>query len=214
MERLLNEYLAAQLSSNRRQAIKIVLDDGLAQGIPVTDLYLGIIQAAQYRIGELWQENRISVAQEHLATAVSQIVVAELYRAAVPAPSNGYRALVTCVSGELHELGTRITADFFELAGFDVRYLGANVPTDALVAMAREEQPDLLVASVTMSSHLEALADAVDRTRAAVGDKLRLAVGGYALSSAPRLVERLTPDIYGRDADASVAAARHLFDVP
>jgi methanogenic corrinoid protein MtbC1 len=210
---LLDQYVAAQLAGNRRAAVRLILDHGLGRDVPIVSLYLDVIQAAQYRIGDLWQQNRISIAEEHLATAISQVAVAELYRAAAFEPPNGRRALVACVGGELHELGTRITADFFEMAGFDVRYLGANVPTDTLAAMVRAEQPDLLVASVTMSFHLESLRQAVLRSREAVGDKLRLAVGGLAFTWAPGLVDELAADVYGRDAVESVAAARRVLAI-
>ena len=208
--RLRDDYLAAQVAGDRRAALKVI-ERGLEREYPVVDLYLDVVQAAQYRIGDLWQQNQFSVAQEHLATAISQVAVAELYHALPTAPSNGRRALVSCVGGELHELGTRVTADFFEMAGFDVRYLGANVPTDTLLGMIREEQPDLLVASVTMTFHLESLRQLVDCSREAVGDKLHLAVGGHAFTFAPSMVTELGAEIYGRDARESIAAAERVF---
>jgi MerR family transcriptional regulator, light-induced transcriptional regulator len=210
---LLERYVAAQVAGDRRAALRLVVDEGLASGVPLSSLYLDVIQAAQYRIGELWQANRISVAQEHLATAISQIAVAELYRALECEPSNGKRALVSCVGGELHELGTRITADFFEMAGFDVRYLGANVPTDTLLGMVREDPPDLLVLSVTMSFHVDALRAAVRGSREASGDRLRLAVGGHAFTWAPGLVEELGAEVFGRNATESIARARDVLEL-
>ena len=208
--RLLEQYVAAQLAGDRRSALRLIIDQGLGRDVPLPRLYLDVIQAAQYRIGELWQHNRITVAQEHLATAISQVAVAELYRALVCAPANGRRAVVAGVGGELHELGTRITADFFEMAGFAVRYLGCSVPADSLVAMLHEEPPDLLVLSVTMSFHLDALREAVHRAREAVGDRLRLAVGGQAFTWAPALVTQVAADVYGQDARESVTRARRV----
>jgi MerR family transcriptional regulator, light-induced transcriptional regulator len=208
---LLEQYVGAQLAGDRRSALRLILEHGIEQGVALPSLYLDVIQAAQHRIGELWQENRISVAQEHVATAITQVVLAELYRGLVCQASNGRRALVACVSGELHELGTRITADFFEMAGFDVRYLGANVPTDSLVGMVREQRPDLLVLSATMSFLDEAeLAESVRRSREAVGNSLRVAVGGRAFDLVPALVDQLGAEVYGRTAPESVARAREV----
>jgi len=205
---LLDRYVAAQLAGDRRAALQLVVEHGLGRGVPVVGLYLNLIQAAQYRIGDLWQQNRISVAQEHLATAISQVVIAELYRAMTSAAPNGKKAVVASVGGELHDLGTRITADFFEMAGFEVRYLGANVPTDTLVGIIREELPELLIASMTMTFHTDALRDAVLRSREAAGDRLHLAVGGQAFTWAPELIDELGAEVYGRDALESVAGAQ------
>jgi methanogenic corrinoid protein MtbC1 len=76
--------------------------------------------------------------------------------------------------------------------------------------MVREDPPDLLVLSVTMSFHLDALHEAVRRTREAVGDRLHLALGGQAFTWAPALVGQLGAEVYGRDARESVALARQL----
>jgi methanogenic corrinoid protein MtbC1 len=213
IESLLEQYVAAQLDGDRRAALRVVVDQGLERGVPLPSLYVDLIQAAQYQIGELWQANRISVAQEHLATAISQLAVAELYRALPAATPLERRVLVACVGGELHDLGARITADFFEMAGFEVRYLGANVPTDSLVPMVREDSPDVLVLSVTMTFHVDVLREAVGRIRQVAGDRLHLAIGGQAFTWAPELVGQLGADIYGRNASESVAAARRLLGV-
>ena len=207
---LVNRYLAAQLAGDRRVALRIILDEALAAGVSVPDLYLHILQPAQHQIGRLWEENRIGVAEEHLATAISQLVLAHLYPFLPRAPDNGQRVLIACVAGELHDMGARITADFFEMAGFGVRLLGADVPTESLVAMTREAPPDLLVLSTTMTFNVPALRDAALRTREAVGDRLRLGAGGHALTWAPGLGKQLDAEISEDDVVAMVAAARRV----
>jgi methanogenic corrinoid protein MtbC1 len=172
----------------------------------VPELHLNVLQPAQYEIGRLWQENRISVAQEHLATAITQFALAHLYRHLPRDPANGRTVLVACVEGDLHEVGARVGSDFLEMAGFDVRFLGANVPTDSLVRMVREHPPDLLALSVTMTYHLPALRDALARVRA-VAPRLPLAVGGLAFSWAPGLERELDVSFFGRDARELVSAA-------
>ena len=205
-----SRYLEALLAGDRNAAVRTALDDGVARGLSVPDLYLGVIQPAQHRIGELWQENRLTVAHEHVATAISQLVMALAYPALPRAASNGKRALVTCVDDELHDLGARMAADFFEMDGFDVRYLGANLPADGLVGMVREESPDLVVLSVTMAFHLDAARETVRRLRDAGGDRLRVALGGQVFAWAAGLPSRLGADVHGRTASESVAAARRI----
>ncbi len=207
---LVDRYVAAQLAGDRRAALRVALDEALASGVPVPDLYLKLLQPAQHQIGRLWEENRIGVAEEHLATAISQLVLAHLYPLLPRAPDNGRRALIACVAGELHDMGARITADFFEMAGFGVRFLGADVPTESLVAMAREDPPDLLVLSATMTFNVPGLREAALQTRETVGDRLHLGAGGHALAWAPTLGKQLGIEIGGDDVAAMIAAARRL----
>lgn len=203
---LLQRYLAAQLAGDRREALRLLVDEGLLRGIPLQDVHLKIIQPAQYEIGRLWQENRISVAQEHLATAISQLALSHLYRHLPRDPSNGKVVMVSCVEGELHEVGARMASDFLEMAGFDVRFLGANVPTGHLVRMVREQSPDLLALSVSMTYHLPALRTALDQVRA-LFPRLPIAVGGLAFTWVPGLERELGVSFHGKDARELVASA-------
>jgi MerR family transcriptional regulator, light-induced transcriptional regulator len=209
---LRERYLAAQLAGDRREALRLLVDEGLLRGIPLQDLHLKIIQQAQYEIGRLWQENRISVAQEHLATAISQLALSHLYRHLPRDPSNGRTVMISCVEGELHELGARVASDFLEMAGFDVRFLGANVPTEHLVREVRAQKPDLLALSVTMTYHIPALRQAVAAVRE-VAPLLPLAVGGLAFTWVPGLEAELGVPFFGRDARELVASACRMFEV-
>ncbi|QDF01823.1 MULTISPECIES: cobalamin B12-binding domain-containing protein [Myxococcus] len=209
---LLNAYLAAQLAGNRREALRLLVDEGLLRGVPLQTLHLEVIQPAQYEIGRLWQENVISVAQEHLATAVSQLALAHLYRHLPRDPFNGKVVLVSCVRGELHEVGARMSSDFLEMAGFDVRFLGANVPPEHLARMTNELRPDLVALSVTMTYHLPALREAVAHVRKTLPD-VSIAVGGLAFNWAPGLEEELGVNFFGKDAREFVASACRFLGV-
>lgn len=182
IEALAARFLAAQLQGDRDEALRLVLDDGIGRGIAAADVYLGVIQPTQYEIGRLWQENRISVAQEHLATAISQLVVANLYRHLPRAPRNGKLVIVACPPGELHELGARVAADFLDMTGFSVTYLGANVPTMSLVGMIQARRPDAVVLSAATSLCFPELRDTVRAVAEVAGPHLPILVGGSAFT--------------------------------
>lgn len=209
---LAKDFLAAQLAGDRQAALRVLVENGLQRGFTIPELHLKVIQPAQYEIGRLWQENRISVAREHLATAIAQLGLAHLYRHLPRDESNGRKVLVSCVEGELHEVGARMASDFLEMAGFDVYFLGANVPTEHLASMVREEKPDLVVLSVAITYHLPALKAAVARLRQE-HPRLPIAVGGGALSWAPELERGLDVAYCGKDARELVAAACRLLGV-
>jgi methanogenic corrinoid protein MtbC1 len=105
-----------------------------------------------------------------------------------------------------------MASDFLEMAGFDVRFLGANVPTAHLLRMLREQTPDLLALSVTMTYQLPALRAAVEQVRPAF-PQLPIAVGGLAFSWAPGLENDLKVSFHGRDARELVASACRLLGV-
>ena len=208
---LRERFLAAQLAGDRREAVRLVTD-ALARGLPAGALRTGVVQAAQDAIGRLWEQNQCSVAEEHMATAIAQVVAACLYERATPAARHGKRVLIACVEGEQHEFPARLVVDALDLDGFDVRFLGADVPTDHLIELAGRTSPDLIGLSVTMSFNAPALRAAVPRLRAVCDAPI--VVGGHALRWEPGLAATLGVEHAGDTVEQVVATARRLCGVP
>jgi len=203
-------YLDA-LRAGNRQSAQAVVKTALARGFDVRDIYLHVFQPAMYEIGRLWEQNQFTVAQEHLATAITQSVMAQVYGSVVLRPRLGRTVVATCLGGELHELGIRMVSDFFEMDGWDVYYLGANVPTESVVSMVRERRADLLAISLTLLiqlPHLRELIAAVRRSP--VGARVKIMVGGQPLNGDPSLIPSIGADLVARDARDAVAAATKL----
>lgn len=209
LDGLFTRYLDAQLAGDRRAALRVVVDEGLAAGHSVQELHASVLRAAQAEIGRLWEQNRISIAQEHMATAISHVVASRLFEEADAQPRLNKRVIVACVEGEFHEFPARLVADFLDLGGFDVLYLGANVPTAHLVSMLHEAAPDVLALSVTMSFNVPALRAALARVRERFPG-LPVLVGGHALAWEPNIAEECGVETCGTEASCVVDAARRL----
>lgn len=205
LQRLRADYLAAVLAGERRAALALVLERCVHSDLTVEDARCEIVQEAQREIGRLWQENRISIAQEHQATAISQVVLARLYDLAPHVARNGKKVIAACVEGEQHDFPCRLVADALDLAGFDVKYLGANVPTVSLCERVRAEQPDLVVLSVTMVFNLSALSKAVAALREV--SSAAIAVGGAACLWAQGTHEMVAADLCADNARELVELA-------
>lgn len=100
--------------------------------------------------------NTVSVAQEHLATATAQTLLVQLFAAQEPVAPCGRRFLLACVEGNHHALGLRMVADAFELGGWDVACLGANMPARYIAGMTEQVKPELVGLSVSLPQHLRA----------------------------------------------------------
>lgn len=209
---LRDRYLKAQLAGDRREALRLIVDEGLATGISVVSLQSDVIQAAQHEIGRLWQRNVVSIAQEHMATAISQLVLSALFERAKPQPRLGKKLVLACVEGELHDLPARLVADVLDVDGFDVRFLGANVPHDDLIKAIVSERPDVIGLSVTMTFNVTSLRTAIARTREVTPNPIF--VGGHALGWSSELAEELGVEMGGTSTDEVVATARRLAGVP
>ena len=213
-EPLARTYLTALLRANRRQAAEVI--EGATQdGVSIRDLYLDVFQPVQREIGRLWQDNEISVAEEHYCTASTQALMAQFYPSILATPRKGQKVVVACVGNELHEIGTRMVADFFELDGWDGIYIGANTPTNALVDLVCRESPDLVALGITMTYHLGTASKVIERLR---GDErcsdVKILVGGRVFQQHDDLWRSLGADAHAGDAAAAVTIGNELVNGP
>ena len=203
-------FEAALLAGDRLAAGSLV-ERALGQGHTLVDIELHVVQPALYSLGRKWQDNQLSVAQEHLATAISQAVMTQgLLRSALP-EANGRTVLLACVAGNQHSLGLQMVADSFQLAGWQVHYLGANVPSRSLIQHVGETDPDLLGLSVAFAQQLPAAREVISQLRPSPGKVgTPVIVGGLAINQFQRLAEVLGADAWGADAKSAVNSAAKL----
>lgn len=202
------------LTGRRKDAADQIL--ALASGgTPVRSIYLNIFQPFQQELGRLWQRNEINVAQEHYATASTQLIMSQLYPIIFATPRRGTTVLAASVSGELHELGIRMVADLLELSGWDAYYLGANMPQEDIIRTIAEEKPDLLAFSVTLSIHLSKLETLINAVKEApIAKAPKIIVGGAPFNAEPQLWKDFGADGYCADASAVAEKAAAIVGEP
>ena len=210
LEGLVQHYIAVLLRGARRSASKMVLD-AVQQGIPIQSIYLHVFQPSQQEIGRLWQSNQISVAQEHFCTAATQLVMSQLYPSIFASAKKGRHLVATCVSGELHEIGARMVADFFEMDGWDTYFLGANTPLDSVLRTVAEREADILAISATMTFHVSKVTELIYALRqAGLDGRTKVLVGGYPFNIAPELWKMVGADGTASDAQQALKTAAGL----
>jgi methanogenic corrinoid protein MtbC1 len=206
-EALHDRYLSALLERRTADA-RGVVDDALAAGIGVPDLYLDVLAPALQEIGHRWAIGDLNVAEEHYATALTQQLLDQLApRMRVP-PDGGRLAIVTSTPGELHALGARMVGDFLEADGWEVLQLGASTPAEDLVALAEREAPDVVALSTSTARALPAVGEVLERL-GALDPRPLLAVGGrFWTAEAGRTARELGADLVATDPRMLVVALR------
>lgn len=204
-------YFRALLRGDRHLASRLVLR-AVEEGVPIRNVYLHVFQPAQREIGRLWQLNQISVADEHYCTAATNLIMSQLYTHVFSSKRIGRTVVVVCVSGDLHELGARMVADFFEMDGWDSYYTGANTPFSGVVQAVAARHADVLAISATIPHHVRDVKRLIDLVRHAPEcADLKVIVGGLPFIRDSELWRAVGADGTGLDAEGAVAAANSLF---
>jgi DNA-binding transcriptional MerR regulator/methylmalonyl-CoA mutase cobalamin-binding subunit len=118
----------------------------LGSGLVIFDRVIG---PALRRIGELWHEGVITIAQEHLASQLILETLMDLLRLSQPAGSSR-RVALACFSDEDHVLGLYGAALRFASWGFRTMILGARTPPSAIARVVSSLDPDVVALSVTI----------------------------------------------------------------
>lgn len=211
---LARNYMNALLAADRQKASTLV-EEYVQNGGHVRDVYISVFQPVQYEIGRLWQLNRVSVAQEHYCTASTQLIMARLYPYVFRRDAVGRTMVGCCAPGELHELGMRMVTDFFEMAGWDTYYLGANIPAGEVARAVKERKADMLGVSATMFYNRDKVERIVSEVRRHVGREHApiILVGGALFLHRPELCSEVGADLTAVDAAQAVDEVNRKLEV-
>ncbi|WP_437301033.1 cobalamin B12-binding domain-containing protein [Sorangium sp. So ce426] len=203
-------YLDALIERDRRRAVRAIRE-ALDAGAPIKDIYVHVLQPCQYELGRRWQLRQLSVAGEHYCTAVTQMILGQLYPLVVSADRAGRRLVATAVDGNLHEIGARFVADFFEMAGWDTFYLGASTPAEHVIQEVVQRKADVLAVSAALSDQLSSVCQVITAARS--DDRCRgvvVLVGGQPFRVVDDLWRQLGADGSAPSAEHAVHAAEQL----
>ena len=206
-------FLQVILRGERKAAAGFVLQ-ALREGHSLSDLYTEVLQDALYAVGRLWETNRISVAKEHMATAIVQAVMAQLYEQ-MPLPTQGRGSVVlTGVEGEFHQVGANMVADILEADGWSVCFLGTNMPHSGILDTIAEQQADLVGISATMLFNVPRVRQLIADIRSRFPERPpHILVGGAAFKAAPALWQEIGADGHAADLRA-VSSMANTFQKP
>lgn len=163
--RQVDALLASLITGDARSA-RAQIDRLASGGASVAELCDLLLAPALARIGDLWHDNELSIADEHRA---SRIVETLLDRASAARPKTGPRigsAVIATAVGDRHSIAAQMVAAGLQAEGLAVHYLGAELPVEEIVSMAKREQADLVALSCCVAEH-EALSKAITEVRAA-----------------------------------------------
>jgi MerR family transcriptional regulator, light-induced transcriptional regulator len=176
------EFFHSLLYGNRLKCSEITYNL-IRCRLPVKNLYEDILKSSMYTIGDLWEHGKISVATEHLASAIVEKILNDVYPAIISTQKNNKTVVLACVEHELHQIGIKMVADIFEMNNWNVLCLGANTPTRDLIQFIDHHKPDVVALSLSIYMHLPLLEKMVHTIRAAFKD-LPILIGGQAFTLA------------------------------
>jgi methanogenic corrinoid protein MtbC1 len=165
-----------------------------------------LLQKGLAEIGNGWYEGSVTVQQEHFASALAMRRLDSLL-AATPPPTRDGRIVIGCPPGDNHTFSPLLLALLLRRRGWDVIYLGADVPTNRLHNTIERTQPDLVLFSAQL---LETAATLLDVGLYLHGIQVPMGYGGYVFNVIPDLRQRIPGHFLGTDITNIPTVVEHL----
>jgi DNA-binding transcriptional MerR regulator/methylmalonyl-CoA mutase cobalamin-binding subunit len=169
--------LAATRRLDAVELMAVLERAAVSLGVPV--FIDQVVAPALAHIGHGWSERSVSVAQEHMATAVFRRVLGWLLRV-YEARSDAPRIVVATPPGHGHELGALMAAASAAAEGWGVTYLGPDLPVMDLVGAAAQAGARVVAISAVYQPSGADLLGALRETRASLPEGIPLLAGGPA----------------------------------
>jgi methanogenic corrinoid protein MtbC1 len=202
------DYIAACLDAENGDPIGLVMR-AIDAGLRPEAAYCEVLLPAQREVGQLWHTGDFSVTEERLVSETTRRVMSLIAARFRPATPTGPTLLAASVAGNAHDIGLRVVADLFTLAGWRCIYLGANVPTEEIGTAASEYAVNLAVLTATLTPQLGTLGAAIDEIRRH-SPETKVLVGGIAFEASGDLWRKLGADGFAERIDDVVAVGARL----
>lgn len=187
------------LSGNKDKARSLIIDI-YNSGVDIEYIYFNILEKILREVGRLWEIGKIDVWNEHY---VSENILDIMREVKSLKDNKKYKniSLISLTAGaEEHNIGIKMISDLLEVEGYNVAYLGSNIPTISIINAIRSKKPKVIAISVTISNNVESAKNIIKAIRDDFNEKAPIIiVGGMAFSKLNNACEYVNADYYCKD---------------
>lgn len=187
------KWIKASLNFNEFAAEQILTQ--AAAVYPLEMVMVEVLQKGLSQVGLMWQHNQITPHQEHFTSSLAIRRVDALITASPP-PSQPETILVASPPREEHVFSSLLVTLIMRRRGYNVVYLGANLPLEKFQESIEVIQPELVVLS---AMRLETAATLLEMSAYLAEKRILTAYGGWIFTQLPELIERIPAHYLGDD---------------
>jgi methanogenic corrinoid protein MtbC1 len=180
----------------------------MQSGTPTNLVYMEVVWPTMVEIERLLRVDKITPAQEHLATRINRSIVDQLQNKLPRRSARNKKIAVCCAPDELQELGGQIIADLFESDGWEVRFLGGGLTNDDILTFAHEIAPDILLIYGTSPRQAPSVRQLIDRVKEVnAHPNMQIMVSGGLFNRAEGLWQEIGADSFAATAEQALEIA-------
>ena len=153
----------------------------------LTDFYDKLLKPVMYKIGDLWEQEKLDVATEHASTntainlikVINERITARIRMSGI---SSQNKTVICTPDGELHGLACNMIESLLLSKGFKVYNISTSIPTEYIMDFMRDLQPDIIFISITLAENIKPAERLIQKIHQKYNNRLPVVVGGSALN--------------------------------
>jgi 5-methyltetrahydrofolate--homocysteine methyltransferase len=204
------EQIKEQLMKGKANDVKVLVQQGLDEGIGAGEILNKGLLGGMGIIGERFKKNEVYVPEVLIAARAMKAGM-EVLKPALAAAKVEPRGVVVIgtVKGDLHDIGKNLVGMMIEGAGFKVVDAGINVEPAKFIEAARASNASLIGVSALLTTTMTNMKEVMDALKASdLAGKVKLMIGGAPVTQA--FCDEIGADGYAPDAASAADLAKVL----
>jgi methanogenic corrinoid protein MtbC1 len=172
------------------------LEKRIEQQSTIVEFYDKILKSVLYKIGDLWSQDKLDVATEHVCSNIANEVIHKINK---NHPKNAKKpAILICTpEGEIHNIGCNIIESILIRRGYKVYNISPSMPSESIIKYIKDTKPSMILVSVTLKDNIGSAKRLVKKIGTQYGRPILL--GGLALQHIPEKektdIEAMSPTV-------------------
>ena len=206
------EEISAKLQAGKSKDIKELVPQALEEGVDARVILEQGLLAGMSVVGAKFKNNEIFVPEVLIAARAmktgSEILKPYLVSENVKPVG---KVILGTVKGDLHDIGKNLVKMMLEGKGLEVQDLGVDVPTEAFIDSAVEEDAKVICCSALLTTTMWEMKKVVDLcVERGIRDKVKIMIGGAPITE--EFCREIGADAYTADAASCAEVARGFFN--
>ncbi|MEX2715400.1 MAG: B12-binding domain-containing protein [Candidatus Sigynarchaeum springense] len=196
------EFMKLLEEEDKEKCVNWALDQ-LERGLKIADLYINVLTPALNMIVCLEKNEAMCIWKEHVKTSIVRTIIEIAYPfvlkqrdASKYAKNKEVGVLVLCPPEETHEIGARMVADFFSMAGYKAIFIGSSTPSASVLSAIEATKPGFVAISVSNPYHLFKTRQIIADIKKIAPGGVKIIIGGSALKGRQDMRDKLGADMY------------------
>jgi len=190
---------------------KVALEKGIEPAVAITEGFVKGIQT----VGDLFGREEIFLPELVMgaeAMTAATAILGEAIKKSGGEAKYLAKGIAGTVEGDIHVIGINLVTTFLIANGFDIVFLGVDIPSSLFVEKAKELKPDLVLLSALLTTTMPNQKEVIDSLKeAGIRENVKVIVGGAPVSQ--DWADQIGADGYGENGSAAVGVAKKLMGI-